>query len=59
MNAGLASFESIKRFEILETGFGDVLTPTGKVKRRLIEERFADRIDALYEGVTTELEDLS
>ncbi|MFK7988727.1 MAG: long-chain fatty acid--CoA ligase [Sandaracinaceae bacterium] len=59
VNATLASYESVKRFEVLATGFGDVLTPTGKIKRRLIADRFADRVDSLYEGVSAELDDLS
>ena len=61
-NARLASFESIKRFEILAADLsveGGDLTPTGKIKRRVIAKKHADIIDALYEGVTTELEDLA
>jgi long-chain acyl-CoA synthetase len=62
VNGGLASFESIKRFEILDRDLAlerGELTPTGKVRRRVVMERFADLIDTLYEGVTTELEDIS
>ncbi len=50
-NAQLARFETVKRFEILsapltvQTG---ELTPTMKLKRRVIAEQYADRIAALY-----------
>jgi long-chain acyl-CoA synthetase len=62
VNASLASFESVKRFEILDRDLtidrGEV-TPTGKVKRRVIAERFSQLIERLYEGSTAEVEDLS
>ncbi len=51
VNQGLASFEAIKRFAVLpapltpETG---ELTPTLKLKRRVIIEKYATEIDALY-----------
>ncbi|HEY8427851.1 MAG TPA: AMP-binding protein, partial [Sandaracinaceae bacterium] len=61
VNQGLASFEQVKRFEILDRDLtlerGE-LTPTGKVRRRVVTEHFADLVDMLYEGVTSELEDL-
>jgi long-chain acyl-CoA synthetase len=50
---GLARFEQIKRFAVLpvmlsiESGH---LTPTLKVKRRIVEKDFADIIAGLYEG---------
>ncbi len=53
VNRGLASFETIKRFAVLpapltpETG---ELTPTLKLKRRVISERYATEIEALYQG---------
>lgn len=62
VNEGLASFESVKRFEILDRDLtleNGELTPTGKVKRRVVMNRFADLVDTLYEGLTSELEDLS
>jgi long-chain acyl-CoA synthetase len=62
VNAGLASFESVKRFEILERDLSierGELTPTGKVRRRAVHEHFADLIDTLYEGTTADLEDLT
>jgi long-chain acyl-CoA synthetase len=43
--------ETIKKFELLPRRFyeedGDV-TPTKKVKRRFLEERYADVIDKMY-----------
>ena len=62
MNEGLASFESIKRFELVPNELSienGTLTPTGQVRRMAVERRYADVVDALYEGVTTELTDIS
>jgi len=50
-NRDLASFESIKRFALLERDFAenlDELTPTLKPKRKVIGEHFAAEIEALY-----------
>jgi long-chain acyl-CoA synthetase len=47
----LAQFEKIKRIALLETEFtleGGELTPTLKVKRRVIDEKYQDVIDQLY-----------
>jgi long-subunit acyl-CoA synthetase (AMP-forming) len=57
-NARLSRPEQIKNFRILETDWtpaGDELTPTLKLKRRAIEQKYAAEIDALYrvEPVTT------
>lgn len=51
VNRRLASFEQIKKFALLPEPFtqgSGELTPTLKVKRRIICERYADRIEALY-----------
>ena len=51
LNARLAQFERIKRFSLLATTFSvetGELTPTLKVKRRVIEERYRAIIDDLY-----------
>lgn len=49
-NATLASFEQIKRFHILGADFtiGVELTPTLKIKRKLVAEKYAKEIQALY-----------
>ncbi len=53
VNASLEHFAQIKRWAVLprdlEVDAGE-LTPTLKVRRRAIEQRFADRIEALYGG---------
>ncbi len=51
VNADLARFEQIKRFAILAAPFSvqtGEITPTEKVKRRVIATKYADVIDALY-----------
>lgn len=56
VNASLANFESLKRFRVVadewsqETG---ELTPSMKLKRRVIKEKYAALIDALYEDEAT------
>jgi long-subunit acyl-CoA synthetase (AMP-forming) len=52
VNAQLARFETIKRFAVLPEEFtveNGVLTPTMKVRRKVVAERFADRIETLYD----------
>jgi long-subunit acyl-CoA synthetase (AMP-forming) len=51
VNKGLARFETIKRFAILPTQLsveGGELTPTMKLKRRVINEKYAAQIEELY-----------
>lgn len=51
LNEQLASFEQIKKFTLLAhpfTGMTGELTPTLKVKRRVVEERYAAEIAAMY-----------
>jgi long-chain acyl-CoA synthetase len=52
-NAKLSRVEQIKKFTILpeqwEPG-GDELTPTMKLKRKPIDEKYAEEIEALYSG---------
>ena len=53
LNVSLAQFERIKRFVLVDaelTIVSGTLTPTMKVKRRVIEERFAAEIEGLYRG---------
>lgn len=50
---GFARFEQPKKIALLFTEFtveDGVLTPTQKVKRRVVEERFDDVIRGLYEN---------
>ena len=50
-NARLSRVEQVKRFVVLEDEWlagGDELTPTMKLKRRPIAEKYAARIDELY-----------
>jgi long-subunit acyl-CoA synthetase (AMP-forming) len=50
-NERMARVEQIKKFKILPTDWepgGDELTPTMKLKRKPIAEKYADEIEALY-----------
>jgi len=53
LNSTLPSYETIKRFTILDRDLsqeaGD-LTPTLKVKRKVITQKFKSQIDAMYDG---------
>ena len=55
VNADRSRYEQIKRFAILPRDFtmdDDELTPTLKLKRRVVAEHFDRELDALYEGET-------
>ncbi len=51
----LANYERVRRFALLDHQFtieeGE-LTPTQKVRRSVVEKRYADVIESMYEGVT-------
>ena len=50
-NAQLARYESIKRFSVLPVEFSPEtgeLTPTLKVKRKVVETRYKEQIDRMY-----------
>jgi len=52
MNRSLASFEQIKKFVLLGTDFSQEtgeLTPTLKVKRKVVIQKYGMLLDALYE----------
>jgi len=52
VNQRLARFETIKRFRIVPDEFaveGGELTPTLKVKRRVVNKRYCDLIDGMYD----------
>ncbi|MDQ3265732.1 MAG: long-chain fatty acid--CoA ligase [Myxococcota bacterium] len=51
VNARLSKFETIKRFAVLAHDFtveGGELTPTLKVRRKVVEEKYRAQIDGLY-----------
>jgi len=51
VNARLSSFETVKRFVILERDFtieGGELTPTLKVKRKVVSDRYGKLLEDLY-----------
>jgi long-chain acyl-CoA synthetase len=52
VNRNLARYEQIKKFLLLPVGFSEEtgeLTPTQKMKRRVIYEKYGREIDALYQ----------
>jgi len=55
VNQGLSHPEQIKKWTILDADFvvGDELTPTMKVKRKRIAEKYGAQIEALYSEKTT------
>jgi long-chain acyl-CoA synthetase len=51
VNADLAHFEQVRRFEILPRDFSpeeNEITPTLKLRRRIVEEHFAEELEKLY-----------
>ena len=51
VNRGLASFEQVKKFAVLETDFSQEtgeLTPTLKVRRKVVVEKYGRILDDLY-----------
>src|SRR5262249_19793938 len=53
LNQGLAKFETIKRFELLDRDLSadaGELTPTLKVRRKVVTQAFADLIEGMYAG---------
>jgi long-chain acyl-CoA synthetase len=56
VNEGLANFETIKRFHLVADEWSmnsGELTPTMKLKRRVVVERYAAEIDAFYHDEST------
>lgn len=56
VNSGLANFETVKRFRIVPdewTQDGGQLTPSMKLKRRVLTEQYAEAIDELYADEAT------
>ncbi|MFZ9887712.1 MAG: AMP-dependent synthetase/ligase [Myxococcota bacterium] len=58
LNKDLASYETVKRFCVLEKDLtveeGD-LTPSLKVKRKAVEQKYKAKIEAFYEGQLAEV----
>jgi long-chain acyl-CoA synthetase len=55
VNADRSRYEQIKRFSILPRDFTvdhDELTPTLKLKRRVVAQNFGEQLDELYDGTT-------
>lgn len=53
LTTDLASYESVKKIALIENEMtieGGELTPTMKVKRRVVDEKYKDVIDKLYEA---------
>jgi long-chain acyl-CoA synthetase len=51
LQRGLASYERVRRFTLLPDAFtveNNLLTPTLKIKRKEVERRYADTINAMY-----------
>ena len=51
VNRKFARVEQIKKFFLLDTQLtaeDEELTPTMKLKRKLVEKKYADRIEAMY-----------
>ena len=49
----LARFEKVKKFRLLDAEFSiesGELTPTLKVRRKIVNQKFSDAIEALYAG---------
>jgi len=54
-NRDKASFEQVKRFAILPRDFSaeeDEVTPTMKLRRKIVADHFADEIESLYTGAS-------
>ena len=52
VNGGLAKYETIKKFKVLPSEFtvdSGELTPTMKIKRKVVNQRWAKEIDELYQ----------
>ena len=51
INQTLARVEQVKKFQILTRPFGidsGELTPTMKIKRKVVAQKYAQQIDAMY-----------
>lgn len=56
VSEGLANHEKIREFEVIEddmTMENGMLTPTLKVRRRAVEQKFRDKVESMYERIRT------
>ncbi len=56
VNAGFSSVEQVKKFRLIDvllTAEDEELTPTMKLKRSFVSEKYSDLIDSMYAGKTT------
>ena len=54
VNAGLARYEQVRAWELLPAEFtleGGELTPTQKIKRRVVNSKYGEIIERLYAGI--------
>jgi long-chain acyl-CoA synthetase len=61
-NEALSNFEKVKKWKILDKDFsieGDELTPTLKIKRKLVTERYKSVLDGFYDAEDLALEGAS
>jgi len=59
-NANVARYQTIKKFEVLPVPFSvetGELTPTMKVKRNVVNDKYADLIDSMYASATAQKQD--
>ncbi len=52
LHHGLAKFEQVKRFKLLPKAFSmddGELTPTQKLRRKVINDRYQDEIEEMYQ----------
>jgi long-chain acyl-CoA synthetase len=57
VNKSLAKYESIKKFEVLPADLSidaGELTPSLKVKRKVVEKKYANLLDGMYEGAVAD-----
>jgi len=50
----LSNYERVRRFAILEKPLSiedGEITPTMKIRRKVVEERYRDLIEGMYQGV--------
>ncbi len=58
LQAGIASYERVRRFMLLPEPFtieNGMMTPTLKIRRKAVEERYGELIEAMYRVRTVEL----